>query len=105
MTRRVWPETLILRHGETAWNRDNKMQGWLNSPLTQKGREQAKHQGDLLGQLTLTNDWAAFCSPQGRAFQTAAIAVAPHIATISTDGQRRHSEKGVDDTEIGTTVF
>ncbi len=39
---------LLLRHGETTWNRDGRVQGWAASPLTELGREQARALGDRL---------------------------------------------------------
>ena len=83
-----WPEVIVLRHGETEWNRENRMQGALNSALTPKGVEQAKRQGELLAQFDLAN-WSAVSSPQGRAFQTAGLAVAPHLPSIVTDDRLR----------------
>lgn len=32
----------IVRHGQTQFNVEKRCQGWKDSPLTQKGREQAK---------------------------------------------------------------
>jgi probable phosphoglycerate mutase len=84
----VFPELYILRHGETHWNAENRMQGGLNSSLTEKGRGQAAQQAALLAAQDLTG-FAAFCSPQGRAFETAGIAVATHIPMIRTDDRLR----------------
>lgn len=39
---------LVLRHGETDWNRNQRMQGWAPVPLNDKGREQAKYAGEWL---------------------------------------------------------
>jgi probable phosphoglycerate mutase len=36
---------LLLRHGETTWNREGRMQGWAPTPLTERGREQARRAG------------------------------------------------------------
>lgn len=36
---------LLLRHGETTWNREGRMQGWAPTPLTDRGREQARRAG------------------------------------------------------------
>jgi 2,3-bisphosphoglycerate-dependent phosphoglycerate mutase len=33
---------LLARHGESTFNRDNRFTGWLDAPLTEKGREQAR---------------------------------------------------------------
>ena len=35
------PDLYILRHGETVWNRQGRFQGRKDSPLTEKGRQQA----------------------------------------------------------------
>ena len=39
---------VLVRHGETDWNRENRMQGWAPSTLTDRGREQARALGDHL---------------------------------------------------------
>ena len=77
------PELYILRHGETEWNAENRMQGEMNSPLTPKGEMDAARQGEILRSRDLTG-FAFLSSPQGRAFQTAGIAlagIADHIRT------------------------
>ena len=33
------------RHGETVWNAENKICGMTDSPLTEKGRQQARELG------------------------------------------------------------
>ena len=38
------PDLMILRHGETEWNRVGRMQGALDSPLTDIGTQQAQRQ-------------------------------------------------------------
>ncbi|MFQ1700523.1 histidine phosphatase family protein [Loktanella agnita] len=82
------PELYILRHGETEWNAQNRMQGGLNSPLTETGRAQAARQAELLSHLSL-DGFAGICSPQGRAVETAGIAVARHLLMIRTDDRLR----------------
>ncbi|MEL6841550.1 MAG: phosphoglycerate mutase family protein, partial [Pseudomonadota bacterium] len=52
----AYPDLFILRHGETEWNREGRMQGHLDSPLTPKGEGQADRQGVLLGGLDLPAD-------------------------------------------------
>ena len=34
----------LYRHGETMWNKEGRLQGWLDSPLTEYGKAQAKKQ-------------------------------------------------------------
>lgn len=66
-------EVLILRHGETEWNREGRMQGGRDSPLTALGAAQARQQGEILRRRDLTGfDWVS--SPQGRALHTATLA-------------------------------
>ena len=35
----------FIRHGETEWNKEDKIQGHKNSPLTEKGEEMARKIG------------------------------------------------------------
>lgn len=79
-----YPELYILRHGETHWNAEHRMQGSLNSPLTEQGRAHAAQQAELLEHIDLTG-FAVLCSPQGRAFETAAIALARKVPFVRTD--------------------
>jgi probable phosphoglycerate mutase len=81
-----YPELYILRHGETRWNAENRMQGALNSPLTEKGKHQAARQGEILGRCDLTG-FAYMSSPQARAIQTAGIALSDVAAMIHTDAR------------------
>lgn len=39
---------VAVRHGETDWNRDGRMQGWAPTPLNERGREQADAAGEWL---------------------------------------------------------
>ncbi len=68
-----YPDLLILRHGETIWNREGRMQGEQDSPLTDAGRAQARHQGALMAAFGCAG-FTWFSSPQGRAWQTAELA-------------------------------
>ncbi|MEO6338770.1 MAG: histidine phosphatase family protein [Caulobacteraceae bacterium] len=64
----------LLRHGETEFNREGRIQGWLHSDLTDLGLRQAERMGDRLGALIQApEDWVVISSPQGRAVRTAEI--------------------------------
>ena len=89
----TYPELYILRHGQTEWNAADRMQGWLNSPLTPKGEQDAARQGEILRGLDLVG-FSFWCSPSGRAVQTAGIAC-PMADAIHTDLRLR--EIGVGD--------
>lgn len=88
------PELYILRHGETEWNAENRMQGELNSPLTPKGEMDAARQGEILATRELAG-FSFLTSPQGRAVQTAGIALARVALHVRTDDRLR--EIGVGD--------
>lgn len=68
------PELYILRYGETIWNRQSRYQGRKDSPLTQKGRQQAVRQRKLLNAIE-TLPRKVFVSPLGRTVETARLAV------------------------------
>ena len=83
----------VLRHGETEWNAEGRLQGALNSPLTETGRAQAQAQGKILATLDLSG-FDIRVSPQGRAFETAAIALAHIVPKLHTDALLREIEVG-----------
>lgn len=68
----------LLRHGETEWNRQGRLQGQQNSPLTARGEAQAAAMGRALRELVGPGaaGFRIVCSPLGRARQTAAIVAA-----------------------------
>jgi phosphoglycerate mutase, BPG-dependent, family 1 len=39
---------VLLRHGESTWNKENRFTGWTDVDLTEKGREEASRAGKLL---------------------------------------------------------
>lgn len=65
---------VLLRHGESSANADDAFGGWLDFPLTERGRNQAAVAGRLLRDACLTPD-AAHTSVLSRAVDTAAIAL------------------------------
>ncbi|MDJ0802067.1 MAG: histidine phosphatase family protein [Desulfobacterales bacterium] len=88
------PETtlMLIRHGETEWNRDRRFQGHGDSPLTAKGRAQT----DALGRrLAATPFDRLISSDLGRTQETAAI-IAGHTGhAIQTDPRLRERHYGV----------
>jgi len=88
-----YPELLILRHGETRWNREGRMQGGLDSSLTEKGRAQAKAQNRLIRAAGI-GAASCYCSPQGRAMSTARIALQGHGLEIAPDTRLREIGMG-----------
>lgn len=60
---------VLLRHGQSAWNKENKFTGWTDVDLSEKGIEEAKEAGQLLKQEGITFD-IAFTSVLKRAINT-----------------------------------
>jgi 2,3-bisphosphoglycerate-dependent phosphoglycerate mutase len=60
---------VLLRHGESVWNRENRFTGWTDVPLSEKGVEEAKNAGRLLRERGFTFD-AAYTSVLKRAIKT-----------------------------------
>lgn len=69
---------ILLRHGETLWNREQRLQGHDNSPLSERGIQQAKAIKPLLQQLKPVN---VVASDLGRTVQTAEIIGYPDVVT------------------------
>ncbi len=82
-------DIFLLRHGETVWNRERRVQGWKDSPLTPLGLEQARRYAAALEPLLdPLNDYRLIASPLGRALHTATIiaqALGRETHEITTD--------------------
>ncbi|WP_025025974.1 histidine phosphatase family protein [Caldalkalibacillus mannanilyticus] len=60
----------LIRHGETVWNTQKKLQGHLDSPLTELGKKQSMWLGEALLEEPLE---IIYCSSSDRAYQTAEL--------------------------------
>ena len=65
---------ILLRHGQSQWNLENRFTGWKNVPLTEKGETEAKKAGELLKKHNIHVD-RVFSSVLERANRTAEIAI------------------------------
>ena len=63
------PTLVLLRHGESEWNKENRFTGWVDVDLSDKGRQEAKAAGQLLKAHGFTFD-RAFSSVLKRAIRT-----------------------------------
>ena len=65
---------ILLRHGQSQWNLENRFTGWQNVPLTEKGEAEAKNAGELMKKQKINID-KVFSSALERANRTAEIAI------------------------------
>ena len=65
---------VLLRHGESAWNKENRFTGWTDVDLTEKGIQEAKSAGALLKAEGFTFD-LAYVSVLKRAIRTLNLAL------------------------------
>ena len=87
------PEVLVLRHGQTEWNAAGRLQGHLDSPLTEIGLRQAQRQNETLLDYDL-DGFRFITSPQGRARKTAQLALAGIVAEIETSEELKEINMG-----------
>lgn len=65
---------ILLRHGQSIWNLENRFTGWHDIDLSEKGREEAHHAGLLMQEAGLKPD-IVFTSLLKRAIRTAFISL------------------------------
>ncbi|MFM1928369.1 MAG: 2,3-bisphosphoglycerate-dependent phosphoglycerate mutase, partial [Pseudomonadota bacterium] len=63
------PPVVLLRHGQSQWNLENRFTGWVDIDLTDAGREEARRAGLLLKDRGFAFD-RAFTSVLKRAIRT-----------------------------------
>lgn len=83
---------LLIRHGETLWNKEEIFRGQVEVPLNETGIDQAKHIAKLLQKAPID---AVYSSPLGRALETARLIAEPHGLIVL-------SEPGLTDLDYGS---
>ena len=71
---RLVPTLVLLRHGESTWNRENRFTGWVDVDLTPRGEDEARGAGRLLAREGVAFD-VVHTSLQKRAIRTANLAL------------------------------
>lgn len=64
------PKLVLVRHGQSVWNLQNRFTGWVDVPLTEKGKEEAYRAGELLKDVKFD---VAYTSALTRAQETLKI--------------------------------
>jgi 2,3-bisphosphoglycerate-dependent phosphoglycerate mutase len=68
------PTLVLIRHGQSAWNLENRFTGWWDVDVTEKGAEEARLAGELMKVKGLDFD-LCFTSLQKRAIKTLHLAL------------------------------
>lgn len=68
------PTLVLIRHGQSAWNLENRFTGWWDVDVTEKGAAEAKAAGELMAAKGLDFD-CCFTSVQTRAIKTLNLAL------------------------------
>ena len=68
------PKLVLIRHGQSAWNLENRFTGWWDVDLTEQGVQEARDAGTLMKEKGLDFD-LCFTSFQSRAIKTLHLAL------------------------------
>ena len=83
---------ILVRHGETVWNREQRVQGVSDIELSERGREQAEILARCLKHETIER---IISSPLTRAYQTAQAIGRFHAVDIEVDVDLRELDQGI----------
>ena len=90
-------ELYIVRHGETLWNREKRLQGREDIELSEKGREVARLTGEALMNTRIDK---IFSSPLKRAYKTAQIVRMDRPIEIVRDDRLKEMSFGTSEGKI-----
>lgn len=86
---------ILMRHGESEWNRLNRFTGWVDIPLSKRGIEEAMQAGRLLRETHID---IVVTTPLSRAWMTALLLLSQHregkIPLILHEGEGQMEEWG-----------
>lgn len=84
-------DIVFVRHGETDWNREKRVQGSKGPALNDAGRDQSKALARLLWEVPLA---AVYTSELPRAKETAAYVAGPHSLGLNVDARLNEIHHG-----------
>ena len=82
---------ILVRHGQTAWTSENRIQGWLDIKLNEKGLRQAKK---IAKELKRKKIDAIYSSELSRAYETASIIARSHKLKVKRDTNLNELNQG-----------
>ncbi|MHB8621296.1 MAG: 2,3-bisphosphoglycerate-dependent phosphoglycerate mutase [Chloroflexota bacterium] len=86
----------LLRHGQSQWNLENRFTGWVDVPLTDTGRQEARTAGERLRDRGQSFD-VAYTSVLTRAIETLDIA----LAVLGQEGLPAHRDQALNERMYG----
>lgn len=96
------PRILLVRHGETDWNRDKRFQGQIDVPLNETGRSQAEQCAQFLKGIHIDR---AVSSPMLRPKETAEIILKHHLGIqLDLDENLREISHGLWEGKLETEI-
>lgn len=96
-------QLLLLRHGQSTWNLENKFTGWYDCPLSPQGRDEAVAAGQILKQAQLVPD-VIHTSVLTRAIQTAQLAAREIFGGDVLGDNAKREDGGTDNTNGAAPV-
>src|SRR5258708_18492 len=91
----------MVRHGQTDWNKQHRLQGTVDNSLNEMGEQQAKELADVLKDVSFD---LAFSSDLLRAKRTAEIIVLEKKLHVATTGLLRERSFGKHEGAPATTL-
>jgi 2,3-bisphosphoglycerate-dependent phosphoglycerate mutase len=82
----------LVRHGETTYNAEHRIQGQSDAPLSESGRRQSRAVADALAECSID---AVYASPLRRALDTARDTADRHKLPVQTDARLMELNAGV----------
>jgi 2,3-bisphosphoglycerate-dependent phosphoglycerate mutase len=82
----------LIRHGETTFNAEGRIQGQSDAPLSELGRRQSRAVAEALADVPIE---AVYSSPLRRAWETAQCIAEPHRLAVETDPRLMELDAGV----------
>lgn len=83
---------ILVRHGETIWNKERRLQGHQDSPLTEEGKKQLSVIADALKEEKID---IAYCSDLGRAIDSAKAILLSHSMKAVQRRELRERSHGI----------
>ena len=90
----------VVRHGETIWNVERKVQGITDIPLTEKGKKDAEELQELISALNID---VVISSPLERARETAKILIDSKLP-VNTDDRIKERDWGMNEGALIDTI-